>query len=329
MRILSWNVNGLRAVAGKGFTDWLNADAPDIICLQETKARPDQLKKEIREVPLPVSAGLNGSSGVAGVYTEQYKTPATSPAASGVAGVYTEQYKTPTSSPAASSPAATSPAATSPAAGMQSPGLWHQYYASAKKPGYSGVAIWSQSEPLDVRPMGIDIFDDEGRVLIADYPRFTLISAYFPNSQEAGARLGYKLEFCAAMKEICDRIVESGKNLILCGDYNIAHRPIDLATPKSNEQNPGYLPEERAWMDSFIEAGYVDTFRYFHPDQTDAYSWWSYRMRAREKNIGWRIDYHCVNPAFAPQLEGAHIRADVTGSDHCPVEITLKDGSQP
>lgn len=270
MRILSWNVNGLRAVAGKGFTDWLNTDAPDIICLQETKARPEQLKKEIREVPLP----------------------ARGPVPTGA-------------------------------------GLWHQYYASAKKPGYSGVAIWSQSEPLDIRTMGIDIFDDEGRVLIAEYPRFTLISAYFPNSQEAGARLGYKLEFCAAMKETCDRIVQSGKNLILCGDYNIAHRPIDLANPKSNEQNPGYLPEERAWMDSFIEAGYVDTFRHFHPDQTDAYSWWSYRMRAREKNVGWRIDYHCVNPAFAPQLESARIRADVTGSDHCPVEITLKDGPQP
>jgi exodeoxyribonuclease-3 len=200
---------------------------------------------------------------------------------------------------------------------------YKSWFSSAKKAGYSGTAIYSKTEPLDVKTSGYPEFDDEGRILIADYAEATVISAYFPNSQEAGARLGYKLEFCAAMLEICDSLVASGKNLVLCGDYNIAHKPIDLANPKSNEKNPGYLPEERAWMDKFIGNGYIDTFRAFCQDPGQ-YSWWSYRFHAREKNIGWRIDYECVNPAFMDRVESSVILKDVLGSDHCPIKLTLK-----
>lgn len=199
---------------------------------------------------------------------------------------------------------------------------YRSWFSSAKKAGYSGTAIYSKNEPLDVRTSGYPEFDDEGRILIADYAEATVISAYFPNSQEAGARLGYKLEFCEAMLEICDALVGSGKNVVLCGDYNIAHKPIDLANPKSNEKNPGYLPEERAWMDRFIGTGYVDTFRAFCTDPGQ-YSWWSYRFHAREKNIGWRIDYECVNPSFMDRVESSVILKDVLGSDHCPIRLTL------
>lgn len=259
MRIISWNVNGLRAIANKGFAQWLQEDSPDIICLQETKARPDQLNNETLEIPLKTE------------------------------------------------------------------GFWQAHFASAQKPGYSGVAIYSKTAPLDIRYMGFKEFDAEGRVLIAEYPTFTLINAYFPNSQEGGARLDYKLAFCTAMREVCDNLVASNRNLVLCGDYNIAHRPIDLANPKANEKNPGYLPEERAWMEEFLAAGYTDSFRSFYPDLPEKYSWWSYRFKAREKNIGWRIDYHCVNKGFAKALKAAHIRSEVMGSDHCPVEIILGD----
>jgi exodeoxyribonuclease-3 len=186
------------------------------------------------------------------------------------------------------------------------------------------VAIYSRIEPLEVIPLGVPEFDDEGRVLRADFKDFVLISAYFPNSQDAGVRLGYKLDFCAAMLERCNALVASGRHLVLCGDYNIAHTPIDLARPKENEGNAGYLPEERAWMDTFTNAGYVDTFRHFRPAETGQYSWWSYRMSARERNVGWRIDYHCVDRAFIPMVASSIIRPDVQGSDHCPVQIDLQ-----
>jgi exodeoxyribonuclease-3 len=197
------------------------------------------------------------------------------------------------------------------------------YWSSAKRKGYSGTAIYSKTEPLDVLPMGEAAFDDEGRVVQAEFKDFTLISAYFPNSQDAGARLGYKLDFCAAMLKLCNKLVKKGRHLVLCGDYNIAHTPIDIARPKENEGNAGYLPEERAWMDTFTQAGYVDTFRHFHPGEPNHYSWWSYRMNARERNVGWRIDYHCVDKAFMPAVASSIIRPEVEGSDHCPVEIEL------
>lgn len=254
--IVSWNVNGIRAVEKKGFLEWLDAESPDVLCLQETKAHKGQVTPELGD---PVLAN----------------------------------------------------------------GAWKSWWSSAKKAGYSGTAIYSKTEPLDVRTSGYPEFDDEGRVVIADYSGATVISAYFPNSQEAGARLGYKLDFCAAMLEICDKLVSSGKNVILCGDYNIAHKPIDLANPKSNEGNPGYLPAERAWMDTFTGSGYVDTFRAFCAEPKQ-YTWWSYRFHAREKDIGWRIDYACVNPAFMPNVKSSIILKDVYGSDHCPIKLTCE-----
>jgi len=256
MRIVSWNVNGIRAVEKWGFSDWLEKEAPDILCLNETKAEPGQL----------------------------------------------------------------SPQLVNPQAGGKP---YYHYWASARKRGYSGVAIFSKAEPLDVRFMGKPEFDDEGRTLVADYKDFTLIAAYFPNSQDYGKRLDYKLAFCAAMLRLCNALVKKGRRILLCGDYNIAHTPIDLARPKENEGSAGYLPEERAWMDKFTKAGYVDTFRHFHPGEKGQYSWWSYRAGARERNVGWRIDYHCVDKAFLPQVKSSIIRPEVTGSDHCPVEIIL------
>ena len=255
MKIISWNVNGIRAVEKKGFKEWLLASGADVVCIQETKAHPGQLAPELL-----------------------------SPSGEGVA------YKS--------------------------------YFHSAKKPGYSGTAIYSKTEPDSVEPMGDERFDDEGRVTIAKFGKLAVISAYFPNSQEAGARLDYKLAFCDAMLKKCDELVAAGFDIVLCGDYNIAHKPIDLANPKTNEGNPGYLPEERAWMDTFTSAGYVDTFRHFCAEPK-MYTWWSYRFHAREKNVGWRIDYQCVNPSFIDKVKSSTILADVMGSDHCPIQIEI------
>jgi len=254
MRIISWNVNGIRAVEKRGFLDWLEKESPDVLCLNETKAEPGQLSPR-----------------------------------------------------------------------LVSPQGYHSVWASAKKRGYSGVAIYSKIEPQNVRFMNKAEFDCEGRTLVADFDGFTLIAAYFPNSQDAGARLDYKLAFCGAMLRLCNSLVKKGRHILLCGDYNIAHTPIDLARPKANEGNAGYLPEERAWMDKFTKAGYVDTFRHFHPGETGHYTWWSYMGTARERNIGWRIDYHCVDSAFLPRVKSSVIRPEVEGSDHCPVEIVLED----
>lgn len=257
MRIVSWNVNGIRAAEKKGFINWLKNDSPDILCVQETKAHPGQLSPELVQ-PLD---------------DKDHR--------------------------------------------------YFSYWASAKKSGYSGTAIFSKTEPLDIQFLGNDDFDNEGRILIAHYKDFVVISAYFPNSQEAGARLPYKLAFCDAMLSYCGNLVQNRKNIILCGDYNIAHTAIDLARPKENEGNAGYLPEERAWMDTFLAAGYTDTFRHFHPGEEKHYSWWSYRANSRERNVGWRLDYHCVNKSFISKIKQARIRPEVMGADHCPVEIEL------
>ena len=256
MRIISWNVNGIRAAEKNGFVEWLEKESPDLLCVNETKAEPGQL----------------------------------------------------------------SPKLLNPKAGKKS---YYSYWACAQKKGYSGVALYSKTEPLDVRFMGNDEFDSEGRTLIADYDNFTLIGAYFPNSQDAGKRLDYKLAFCASMLRLCKSLVKKGRRLLLCGDYNIAHNPIDLAHPKENEHNAGYLPEERAWMDTFTKAGFNDTFRHFHPGEAGHYTWWSYRTGARQRNIGWRIDYHCVDRDFLPNVQSSEILPHVTGSDHCPIEIIL------
>ncbi|MDR1625749.1 MAG: exodeoxyribonuclease III [Spirochaetia bacterium] len=196
--------------------------------------------------------------------------------------------------------------------------FWH----SAVKKGYSGVGAYCREKPLSVSGLGIPRFDDEGRVQVLEYPAFTVVNAYFPNSREAGARLGYKLDFCDSLLAFAKGLVKKGKNLVICGDYNIAHTEIDLARPKQNEQSAGYLPEEREWMGKFLSAGFVDTFRMFTPGPGH-YSWWSYRANARANDVGWRIDYHCVNGAFAPKVTGAEILKNVLGSDHCPVLVRL------
>ncbi|MBN2050093.1 MAG: exodeoxyribonuclease III [Spirochaetales bacterium] len=250
-RITSWNVNGIRAAEKKGLFTWLRERKPDMLCLQETKAHPEQLSSEFLE-------------------QEGY----------------------------------------------------HSYFLAADRKGYSGVALYSREKPLSLGNLGIAEFDCEGRVLVAEYPAFLLINAYFPNSQSEGARLSYKIEFCEALHTYCDGLAAEGKEVILCGDYNIAHKPIDLANPKSNEKNPGYLPEERAWMDTFLGSGYIDTFRIFH-QEGGHYTWWTYRFQAREKNVGWRIDYHCITPGLKDKIKDALILSDVYGSDHCPVELVI------
>ena len=203
-------------------------------------------------------------------------------------------------------------------------GAYHSYWFSAKRRGYSGVALYSKKEPRAVRELGVGEFDDEGRTLIADFDGFTLISAYFPNSQDGGARIEYKLRFCDAILAECDRIVKKGGHVIVAGDYNIAHEAIDLANPDTNEGNPGYLPAERAWFDKWVEAGYVDSFRHFCKEPKH-YSWWSYRAKgARERNVGWRLDYHCVDQGFVQAVKASTIHPEVPGSDHCPVEIQIK-----
>lgn len=252
MKILTWNVNGIRAVGKNGFFEWLEQESPDILCLQETKCQPDQLD-----------------------FT--YLTPR----------------------------------------GYQS--AWH----CAKKAGYSGTAIYYKTAPKKIIE-GISIagIDDEGRVLIAEYPDFTIINAYFPNSQRDHARLPYKLDFCDRILKFCEDLRKEKRNIILCGDYNIAHKEIDLANPKSNKDNAGFLPQEREWMEKFLTTGYVDTFRQFNPHPGN-YTWWSYRPGVRERNIGWRIDYHCVNAEFADSVKQAFILPEVRGSDHCPAGIVL------
>jgi exodeoxyribonuclease-3 len=256
-RLVSWNVNGIRAASQKGFFDWLAASSPDVVALQETKASPD-------------------------VLGAQFHAPS-----DGKGGAY------------------------------------HSYWAEAKRKGYSGVAILSKREPRSLEFLGTGEFDDEGRVLAADFGDFIFVSAYFPNSQDAGARLDYKLRFCDAILAWSDKRRKAGRHVVIAGDFNIAHKPIDLAHPESNEGNPGYLPEERAWMDRFVDSGWADSLRHFDKAPR-RYSWWTYRVPgARERNVGWRIDYHCVDEAFLPACSGADILPEVTGSDHCPVTLDL------
>ena len=257
MKVASWNVNGIRAVAEKGFFSWLSEESADIVCVQETKADPSQLSKQFFEA------------------TDAERRP------------------------------------------------YAAFWSSAARRGYSGVAIYSRLTPKATRNLGVEEFDAEGRYLEADFGDLVVASAYFPNSQEAGARLGYKLRFCDAVLSRCDAIVAEGRHIVLAGDYNIAHEPIDLSYPEANVENPGYLPEERAWLSAFLARGYADTIRRLHPGEAGHYSWWSYRTKARERDIGWRLDYHCVDEGLEPAVRSAAIRKAVMGSDHCPVIVEL------
>jgi len=201
---------------------------------------------------------------------------------------------------------------------------YKSYFFSAQKKGYSGVGVYTKVEPISIKNMNIDEFDNEGRYIELEYENFILINCYFPNSQSEGKRLDYKLRFNEEVKKRCNELVENGKNIILCGDLNVAHKEIDLTNPKRNEKNPGYLPEERNWLTEFLENGYIDVFRKFYPEEIK-YTWWSYRFKSREKNIGWRIDYHIVNKSFVDKVEDIEILNDVMGSDHCPIVLKLSN----
>jgi exodeoxyribonuclease-3 len=200
---------------------------------------------------------------------------------------------------------------------------YHVFWNPAEKRGYSGTAVFTKIEPVSVTISGLPEFDNEGRIQVINYNEFTLVNTYWPNSQEERKRLPYKLAFCAAIGSALDGLVKQGRNVIICGDFNIAHKEIDLARPKQNENNAGYYIEEREAMTAFLARGYVDVFRHLYPD-TVKYSWWSYRTRGRERNVGWRLDYYCVNKDFMPRIKDIAICNDVLGSDHCPVCLTLK-----
>ncbi|MDP6907800.1 MAG: exodeoxyribonuclease III [Candidatus Marinimicrobia bacterium] len=254
MRIFSWNVNGVRAIEKKGFLDWVDQIAPDILCIQETKAHFEQLPDTLKDI--------DG---------------------------------------------------------------YHGYWHSGERKGYSGVATFSKKEPLHVQyGLGIEKYDKEGRVLITEFEDFLLYNIYFPNGQKDEHRLQYKLDFYDDLLEILNEQVASGVNVLVGGDWNTAHQEIDLANPKANRNNSGFMPVERAQIDTYIENGYVDTFRLFH-DEPERYSWWTYRFGARQRNIGWRIDNFFTNQDFIENIADADIHEDVMGSDHCPVSIELID----
>ena len=250
MKLISWNVNGLRACITKGFYDFFQQEDADIFCLGETKMQPEQ-------------------------------------------------------------------------ADIDTPG-YHQYWNSAVKKGYSGVAIFCKQEPLSVQyGLGIEEHDQEGRVITLEFEDFFLVNVYTPNSKDGLLRLDYRMTWEDAFRAHLKKLDES-KPVIVCGDMNVAHQEIDLKNPKTNRKNPGFTDEERAKMTELLASGFIDSFRTLYLDKTDAYSWWSYRARAREKNVGWRIDYFLTSARMKEQIEDAVIYADILGSDHCPVGLILK-----
>ncbi len=254
LKLLSWNVNGIRAVQKKGFIEWLLKENPGMLCVQETKAHPEQLSEEL--------LNING-----------YKS---------------------------------------------------FFSSSIVKKGYSGVAIYTKEEPVKVEHgFGIPKFDDEGRIIVAEYKNFMLINIYYPNGKASAERLQYKIDFYDAFLDYSNKLVKKGKKLVICGDVNTAHKEIDLARPKENEKTSGFLPIEREWMDKFFSNGYHDTFRMFS-SEPEQYSWWDMVTRARERNVGWRIDYFFVSDNFKQNVKNAFILEDVMGSDHCPVGIDIE-----
>lgn len=251
MKLISWNVNGLRAVLKKGFLDFLEAESPDLVLLQEVKANREQVEHDFE------------------------------------------------------------------AAG------WEVYWNAAQKKGYSGVATLSRAPAISSRlGIGEPEHDLEGRVLTTEHPDFFLVNVYTPNAQDDLRRLPYRMTwdeaFLAYLKEL-----EKRKPVVFAGDLNVAHREIDLARPKQNRKSAGFTDEERAGFDRLLQAGFVDSFRHFHPDEPGHYTWWSFRGGARERNVGWRIDYFCVSQAFLPRVKSAGILPQVMGSDHCPVSLEL------
>jgi exodeoxyribonuclease-3 len=209
---------------------------------------------------------------------------------------------------------------------LKDPLGYETYWASAERKGYSGVALYTKIEPESVQiGLGIEEYDREGRSIIADYGDFVLVTAYFPNGARDHSRVPFKMAYKKIFLELCNDYRSSGRSIVFCGDVNTAHREIDLARPKENKDTTGFLPIEREWIDRVVEEGYIDTFRTFHPDRRDAYSWWAYWGKARERNVGWRIDYFFITPDLMDRVVAAEIHPDVHGSDHCPISISLQD----
>ena len=249
-KMISWNVNGLRACLGKGFLEYLKESDADIFCIQESKLQEGQVDLEL-------------------------------------------------------------------------PG-YHQYWNYAEKKGYSGTAMFTKEEPIAVTyGLGIEEHDHEGRVITAEFPEYYVVTCYTPNSQDGLKRLDYRMQWEDAFRAYL-KALETKKPVIFCGDLNVAHQEIDLKNPKTNRKNAGFSDEERAKFTELLEAGFVDTFRYFYPDQEGIYSWWSYRFSARAKMAGWRIDYFCVSESLKDRLVDAKIHTEVMGSDHCPVELDIQ-----
>ena len=249
MKLISWNVNGIRACMGKGFMEFFREADADIFCIQETKCQEGQIELDI-------------------------------------------------------------------------PGYF-QYWNYAEKKGYSGTAVFTKTEPLNVTyGIGVDEFDHEGRVITAEFERFYLITVYVPNSQDGLKRLDWRMQWEDAFLAYIRKLDEH-KPVIYCGDLNVAHQEIDLKNPKSNRTNAGFTDEERGKMTVTLSSGFVDTFRYFYPDRTEIYSWWSYRFRAREHNAGWRIDYFICSESLTDAMTDSKILTEIYGSDHCPVELDI------
>jgi exodeoxyribonuclease-3 len=207
---------------------------------------------------------------------------------------------------------------------LRAPPGYHTYWAAAERGGYSGVALYTRREPLSVSTgLGIAEFDREGRTIVADYGDFIFITAYFPNGGRDHSRVPFKMAYKAAFLEACRGWQSDGRPVIFCGDVNTAHREIDRARPRQNQHTTGFLPYERAWLDEVVEHGYVDTYRHLYPDEPGAYTWWAYYSQARERNVGWRLDYFFVSPDLRPRVVDARIHRNVVGSDHCPVSLHL------
>lgn len=249
VKLISWNVNGLRACLGKGFLDFFDNTDADIFCIQESKLQEGQVK-----LPLPG---------------------------------------------------------------------YEQYWNYARRKGYSGTAIFTRIKPLSSSyGIGMDEHDDEGRVITVEFNRYYLVNVYTPNSQKELARLDYRMRWEDDFREYLKKL-DANKPVIVCGDMNVAHEEIDLKNPQTNRRNAGFTDQERGKFGQLLDSGFVDTYRYFHPEQTGAYTWWSYMFNARSKNAGWRIDYFCVSERFKDSLKSAAIHPEVYGSDHCPIELVI------